>query len=152
MPDYQLLTELLGLPNVRVTHYQLVGAERINLFIESTLPAALCPECQQVSLSVHETGEPQSLRDLSLWQRRCWLSYAPRRFKCATCADTFVERVAWREPGLAYTQRYEQRVYDRTRHEPIAQVARAEGLTEEIVQGLFERWAKKTSPSGATPS
>ena len=29
MPDYHLLVELLGLPNVRVTHYQLVGAERI---------------------------------------------------------------------------------------------------------------------------
>lgn len=151
MPDYQLLTELLGLPNVRVTHYQLVGAGQINLFVESTLPAAVCPECQQVSLSVHETGERQAIRDLPLWQRNCWLHYAPRRFKCASCADTFVERVMWREPGLAYTHRYEQSVYERTRREPIAQVARTEGLSEEATQGLFERWAKKASPNGAIP-
>ena len=71
MPDYQLLTDLLGLPHVRVTHYQLVGAERINVFIESTLPAAICPGCQQVSLSLHDTGKPQAIRDLPLWQRRC---------------------------------------------------------------------------------
>ena len=150
MPDYALLSELLGLPNVQVTHYQLVGAERINLFVESTLPAAICPACQQVSLSVHETGEPQAIRDLPLWQRRCWLRYAPRRFKCPTCADTFVERVVWREPGLAYTARYEQGVYERTRRESVVQVARTEGLTEEVVQGIFERWAKKTSPNGVT--
>lgn len=150
MPDYAMLTELLGLPNVRVIHYQLVGAERINLFIESTLPAGLCPACQQICLSVHETGAPQAIRDLALWQRQCWLRYAPRRFKCPTCADTFVERVVWREPGSAYTVRYEQAVYARTRQETVAQVARSEGLTEESVQSLFERWAKKTSPSGVT--
>jgi len=152
MPDYHLLTELLGLPHVQVTHYQLVGAERINLLVESTLPAAICPDCQQVSVAVHETGEPQFLRDLPLWQRRCWLGYAPRRFKCTGCSDTVIERVVWREPGLGYTQRYEHSLYERMRREPVAQVARIEGLTEEAAQGIFERRAKKASPTGATRS
>ena len=31
MPDYPMLTELLDLPHVRVTHYQLVGPDRLNL-------------------------------------------------------------------------------------------------------------------------
>ncbi len=150
MPDYAMLTELLGLPQVRVIHYQLVGAERINLFIESTLPAGVCPTCQEICLSVHETGAPQFIRDLALWQRQGWLRYAPRRFKCPTCADTFVERVMWREPVAAYTTRYEQAVYARTRQESVAQVARGEGLTEEAVQAIFERGAKKSSPSGVT--
>ncbi len=151
MANYDLLTELLDLPNVRVTHYQLVGQQRLNLFIESTLAAAVCPDCQQVSLAVHQVGEPQLLRDLPIWNRRCWLRYAPRRFRCETCATTFVERVVWREPGLDYTTRYEQFIYERTRREPLAQIAQAEGLTEAIVQGLFERGAKKRSPSVATP-
>ncbi len=150
MANYDLLTELLDLPNVRVTHYQLVGQQRLNLFIESTLAAAVCPECQQVSLAVHQVGEPQLLRDLPIWNRRCWLRYAPRRFQCETCATTFVERVLWREPGLDYTIRYEQFIYERTRREPLAQIAQSEGLTEAIVQGLFERGAKKRSPSVAT--
>lgn len=149
MAHYDLLTELLDLPNVRVTHYQLVGQQRLNLFIESTLAAAVCPDCQQVSLAVHQVGKPQMLRDLPIWNRRCWLRYAPRRFKCATCATTFVERVLWREPGLDYTTRYEQFIYERTRREPLAQVARGEGLTEAIVQGIFERGAKKHLPSAA---
>lgn len=151
MANYDLLTELLDLPNVRVTHYQLVGQQRVNLFIESTLAAAVCPECQQVSLVVHQVGEPQLLRDLPIWNRRCWLRYAPRRFRCETCATTFVERVVWREPGLDYTSRYEQFLYERTRREPLARLAQTEGLTEAIVQGIFERGAKKRSPNAATP-
>jgi len=150
MPDYHLLTELVGLPHVQVTHYQLVGGERLNLFVASTLPAAICPDCQPVSLAVHETGEPHFLRARSLWQRRCWLGYAPRRFKCTSCSDTFVERVVWREPGLGYTQRYEQSLYERMRREPVAHVARSEGRTEEAAQGIFERWAKKVSFGAAT--
>jgi transposase len=149
MANYDLLTKLLDLSNVRVTHYQLVGQQRLNLFIESTVAAAVCPDCQQVSLAVHQVGEPQMLRDLPIWNRRCWLRYAPRRFKCETCATTFVERVLWRESGLDYTIRYEQFIYERTRREPLAQIAQADGLTEAIVQGIFERGAKKRSLNAA---
>ena len=149
MADYQMLTELLDLPHVRVTHYQLVGPDRLNLFVESDLAAAVCSDCQQISVAVHDTSDPQLIRDLPIWNRRCWLRYAPRRFKCARCDDTFVERVAWREVGAAYTTRYEQYVYQRTRREPILQIAQDERLTEDIVQGLFERWAKKQSSNAA---
>ncbi len=120
MPDYQLLTELLGLRHVRVTHYELIGHDRIRLAVESTVEAAVCPDCQLVSFAVHETSRPQLIRDLPMWQRRCWLHYAPRRFKCQTCQDTFVERVWWREPDLNYTSRYEQAIYQRARREPTA--------------------------------
>lgn len=150
MTNDDLLTELLDLPHVRVTAYQREGTERLIVSVESTVPAAVCPECQQLSQVVHQVGEAQWVRDLPMWERPCWLAYAPRRFKCGGCANTFVERVAWREPGLDYTTRYAQFVYARTRREPLAQVAQTEALTEAIVQGIFERGAKKRSPSAAT--
>lgn len=149
MAEYPILTELLNLPNVKIVHYQLVGQNRINLFVESTLSAAICPNCQQVSTSLHEQGEPQMFRDLSIWDRRCWLRLIPRRFKCATCQNTFVERLAWREPERGYSLRYEQHVFQRACKEPVTQVAKDEGLSEEAVQGIFERWAKKRSQNGA---
>jgi transposase len=71
------------------------------------------------------------------------LRYVPRRFACATCDTTFVERLAWREPNRDYTQRYGHAIYERARREPINQVAQAEQLSEDQVQGIFERWAKK---------
>ena len=111
MADYQLLAELLDLPHVQVAGYQILNSERIEVCIESRLDAAVCPHCQQVSTQMHDTAEPQMLRDLAIWGRECWLRYAPRRFACATCHNTFVERVAWREPGLAHTLRYARHIY-----------------------------------------
>jgi hypothetical protein len=57
---------------------------------------------------------------------------------------------AWREPGFAHTLRYARHIYERTQHEDIAQVARNEGLSQDTVRGIFERWAKKRSTSAAT--
>ncbi len=150
--NYQIPSELLGLPNVKAVRYQITGDERIEVFIESSLEAAVCPECQQVSTQIHDTAELQTIRDLPMWERQCWLRYAPRRFACATCRKTFVERVAWREPGFAHTLRYAQHIYQRTRREDMAQIAQDEGLSQDMVRGIFERGAKKRSPSGATRS
>ena len=110
MADYSVLTELLNLSNVKVIHYQLVGQDRINLFVEPTLEMGLCPECNQASTAIYKIGEPQMVRDLAIWDRQCWLRLEPRRFKCPSCQATFVERLAWREPGREYTMRYEQHI------------------------------------------
>ena len=147
MTGYQelmaMIGELLELPNVRVTKYQTQGHHRINVFVVSTVAAAVCPACESVSTHVHDVGEAQLVRDLPMWDRRCWIGYAPRRFKCERCEKTFVERVAWREPGLNYTTRYEAYVYEQVRRETVAQVAKDEGLSEDVVNGIFERLAKK---------
>jgi transposase len=152
MPDYQMLTTLLDLPDVRVTHYQLVGRDRRHLFVESTAPAALCPQCHHPSMTVHDTSEPQMIRDLPIWGRRCWLRYAPRRFRCPTCRTSFVERLAWRETGWDYTLRYEQWLSERAVHEPVAQIAQSEHLSEDTVEGIFARWAQKNWHSVAIPA
>jgi transposase len=149
MTEYPILTELLNLSNLKVVHYQLVGQNRINLFVESTLDIAICPDCQQASNTLHDHGDALMIRDLSIWDRRCWLRWIPRRFKCAVCRKTFVEQLAWREAGRDYTLRYEEHIYQRTRKEAILQVATDERLSEEAVQGIFDRWAKKRSPNEA---
>lgn len=143
MQNYQVLSDLLGLMNVQVTKYQLVGDYQINLFIQSTAKAALCPHCQKASESIHEHSPTQEIRDLPMWNRRCWLHYRPRRFRCDSCDKTFVERIAWREPGYNYTRRYEQHIFERTRKQPIAHVAQEERMSEDIVQGIFNRYAQK---------
>ena len=150
MADYQLLAELLDLPHVQVAGYQILNSERIEVCIESRLEAAVCPNCQRVSAQMHDTAEPQTLRDLAIWGRQCWLRYAPRRFACLHCGRTFVERVAWRTPGVGYTVRYAQRIYARTRQQDIAQVAQDEGLSQDTVRAIFEQGAKKRLPSAAT--
>jgi transposase len=101
--------------------------------------AGVCPDCGKPSVKVHDNGEEQLIRDLPIWSKRCWLKYTPRRFECQECERTFVERVAWKAPELNYTQRYEEHVYEQARRESIADVARDERLSEDVVTSIFER-------------
>jgi transposase len=111
--------------------------------VESIEEAAICPECSQVSLQIHGLCEEQLIRDLPYGERRCYLSYRARRFRCGQCGKTFVERVIWKRAETSYTRRYEKQVYQRARKEPVSQIAEEEGLSEEAVQAIFEHWAKK---------
>lgn len=154
MSDYQAMLkgigELLDLPHVKVTGLEQQGSSVIRLHVVSTSDAGMCPHCGQPSVKLHDVGDEQVIRDLPIWTKRCWLKYVPRRFECQSCHKTFVERVAWKTPELNYTLRYEEHVYERARRESIADVARDERLSEDIVTSIFERWAKKRSSNGDT--
>lgn len=149
MNHTDLLNQLLGIEKLRVTDSEFVAVEQLHLFVESTLALAICPECGQVSEQVHDLSEAQMIRDLPIAVRRCYLNYRARRFECQGCSNTFVERVDWKRSGVSYTLRYEQHLYQRARQEPVSQVARDEGLSEEAVQTIFEQWAKKRLPHAA---
>ena len=146
MNPNDLLNQLLSIEKLCVTSSEFVGVEQLHLVVESTLAVAICPECQQVCEHVHDLSEAQLVRDLPMAARRCALNYRARRFECPHCRKTFVERVAWKRPGVNYTLRYEQHIYQRARQEPVSQVAHDEGLSEEAVQAIFEQWAKKRLP------
>lgn len=138
-----LLSELLGIDKLRVMRTEIDSAEQITLFVESVEEVAVCPECKQLSLQVHGLCDKQLIHDLSYGERRCYLSYQARRFRCSFCDKTFTEGVAWKRTGVSYTLRYEKHVYQRARKEPVNQIAQGEGLSEETVQAIFEHWAKK---------
>jgi len=150
MNNNDFVNKLLNLDKVQVTQTEFAGDDRITLFVESTPKIAICPECRQASSSVHDLSAVQMIRDLSIAERRCYLSYRARRFDCQTCGKTFVERVVWKRPGASYTVRYEQYIYERSRKEPVSQIAKDEGLSEEAVQAIFEHKAKKRLRHGGT--
>ena len=145
MEENQILTQLLGINKLEVTGSTFVGSDEIHLNVEPMLKVAACPECSAISLHEHDRGDEQQVRDLGVAERRCWLVYRPRRFRCEQCQKTFVERVEWRRAGMSYTTGYEKHIYQRSRREPISQIAQDEGLSEEAVQAIFEDWAKKRS-------
>jgi transposase len=150
MNNNDFLNELLDIEKLHVVRSEFVGREQINLFVESTLPVASCPDCGHITNQVHDLSEVQMLRDLPIGERRCHLIYRARRFKCEHCNKTFVERVDWKRTGVSYTERYERYVYQRVRRESVSQVAQDEGLSEEATQAIFEHRAKKRLRHAAT--
>ena len=149
MNNHEILNEMLDLEKLQVIRAEF-GIGQVTLFVESTLAAAICPDCNEVSRSVHDLSAEQMVRDLSIGERRCYLNYRARRFDCQQCHKTFVERVDWKRPGVSYTLRYEKYVYQRARQEAVSQIAQDEGLSEETVQAIFEHRAKKRWRHGGT--
>jgi len=82
MNNNGFLNELLNLEKLQVTEAEFSGAEQVTLFVESTLSAGICPNCNQVSTKVHDLSAVQMIRDLSIGERCCYLSYQARRFDC----------------------------------------------------------------------
>jgi transposase len=149
MDNTELLNQLLGIEKLHVVRSEFIGEGQINLYVESSLPVASCPECEQISEQVHDLSEVQMVRDLPIAERRCYLSYRARRFKCEHCGKTFVERVDWKRTGVSYTERYERHIYQRIRRETVSEVAEDEGLSEEAAQAIFVHKAKKRLRHGA---
>jgi transposase len=149
MNNNDFLNQLLDIEELRVTRSEFVGKEQINLWVQSTVQVASCPDCGQITEQVHDLSEVQMIRDLPIGERRCYLSYCARRFKCEHCKKTFVERVKWKRTGVSYTERYERHVYQRVRRESVSQVSQDEDLSEEAVQAIFKHRAKKRSRHAA---
>ena len=122
MNNIEFLNELLNLEKLQVAEAEFAGAEQVTLFVKSELSAAICPNCNQVSTKVHDLSATQMIRDLSIGERRCYLSYPARRFDCEHCNKTFVERVDWKRPGVSYTLRYEKYIYQRACKEPVVKL------------------------------
>ncbi len=150
MNNNDLLNKLLGISKLHVMRSEFSNEEQIILFVESSVLVASCPDCGHISNQVHDLSDVQMIRDLPIAERRCYLSYRARRFKCEHCQKTFVERVAWKRTGVSYTERYERHVYQRVRRETVSQVAQDEGLSEETTQAIFEHRAKKRLRHAAT--
>jgi transposase len=150
MNNNEFLNKMLGIAKLRVMQSDFIGEEKLNLIVVSTLPVASCPDCGRVSDQAHDESEAQMIRDLPIAERRCYLVYRARRFKCEHCKKTFVERVDWKRPNVSYTERYERYVYQKVRRESVSQVAQDEGLSEEATQAIFEHRAKKRLRHAAT--
>lgn len=150
MNNNDFVKKLLNLDKVQVLHTEFGGDKKVILLVESVHEVAVCPDCGEVSNKVHDLSEAQMIRDLSIAERCCYLSYRARRFDCRVCGKTFVERVDWKRSGTSYTVRYEQYIYQRARKEPVSQIAEDEGLSEETVQAIFEYRAKKRLRHGGT--
>jgi transposase len=68
-----ILEQLLGLPHLTISRYELPDAKSVILDIQPAWRVALCPECGHPSADLHDCDDPRLIRDLSLWGRHCFL-------------------------------------------------------------------------------
>jgi transposase len=139
-----LLTELLGLPGIDVESYKVVEAGLI-LEVEAHRTSVECPRCGTLSQHLHQ-NHWHLVRDLPLSHyRKTWLRVNRRQFKCPVCDKPFSEALEFMGTRRRYTDRYAERVVQQVIHSDSANVARHQGLSEDIVWSMVEYMGAKKS-------
>jgi transposase len=130
------LSELLGLPGMRVTHFAIERQDEtqyLHLFCEHEYDVAICPRCQVVASGGYD-HQDRCVRHLDIWEMKTLLHF-PKR--------PFTENLTWIEPKRRQTQAFEVHIYERSKKTPRKHVALEEGLHESTVLKIFKRQAKK---------
>ncbi len=140
-----LLEQLLGLPHLKITGHELPNATTVIMDIKPTLQVALCPQCGHPSADLHDYDDPRLIRDLSLWERHCFLRLRGRRFECAHCRQPFTERLEWVDFNSSQTRRYETFIFELCHKNTLQYVSQLEDLGYDAVEGIFLRLGKKQS-------
>jgi len=142
--QYKELTNVLELKD-----FDVVGVERdeesnsLSLLCAHRWPAAICPECGNVSQEIHDYPDRRRVRDLAVAGRHCWLEFDSRRFMCRYCGSPFTERLANIEFNRTYTRRYETRIVELCCHRDLNRVAADEGLGYKKVEDIWLRAARR---------
>lgn len=142
------LTELLGLPGMRVVRFALEereGQPYLHLFCEHSHEVAVCPRCGQAMAGRYD-HQDRSVRHLDIWGRRTIVHFPQRRFECVVCGEPFTELLTWIDPKRRQTRAFEQYVYECLIQKKMTrkQVALREGLHEETVLSIFKQQAQET--------
>jgi transposase len=142
------LSELLGLPGMRVTRFAIEEENEeqyLHLFCEHDHDVAICPRCLKATNEIHEKKE-RCVRHLDIWGMKTLVHFPSRRFDCDECGEPFTENLAWIEPKRRQTSVFEMHIYERVKNKtPRKQVALQEGLHEATVLDIFKRRAKRAA-------
>jgi transposase len=142
------LSELLGLPGMRVTRFAVEEENKeqhLHLFCEHEHDVAICPCCMTATTEVHEEKE-RCVRHLDIWGMRTLVHFPQRRFDCDVCGKPFTENLEWIDSKRRQTSAFEMHIYERVKHKtPRKQVALQAGLNEATVLDIFKRQAKRAT-------
>ncbi len=140
-----ILNEILGLPHLSIDEADLQNAE-IHLHVDHCDESAICPRCHMESIELHQQYD-RIIRDLPMSGKPCYLHVTTRRLWCSPCGLPFFEPLDWLDPYRSYTKRYEAHIYELVRHNNITFVETLEGLSYEVVEGIFLREANRRIPA-----
>jgi len=140
-----ILLEILGIPQLTIERAALQEHE-IHRYVTVWTESAFCPRCQQESRELHQ-NVVRVIRDLPLRGKPCYLHVHTRRFWCPRCGLPFAEPLDFVEPYRNDSKRYEGHIYELVRQNTISYVEAVEGLSDEVVEGIFLREAKRRIPA-----
>lgn len=132
----------LNLPGTRVVEVSRIERGHWLIRVESTLKGTACKRCGRQITDFHGLDSAIRLRHLPIFDVPVFLELRPKRYRCRFCdgAPTTTQRLDWYEPRSSNTRAYEQWLLRMLINTTVADVARKFDLTEELVEGVLDRW------------
>lgn len=107
--DIKILTELLGLENVKVISHRLHDGIGIILQTESKISNSICPKCGTKSHKLHQNHR-YIVKDLPFGDKPVFLEINRRQFKCDKCKKPFSEDLDFVRRKRTYTKRLAHKI------------------------------------------
>ena len=109
MNTFDVYTELLGLPNVVITDFN-VTKKVIEISCTLTDKTTSCPHCG-TNCTVVNDKTTRRLRDLNIAEREVFLLVTVRQFRCITCGSCLTEQIDFADSNKSYTHRQAKYVF-----------------------------------------
>lgn len=137
----QLIEQLLNLPGVRVLDADIAERE-MTIQIESTDDYAVCHKCGQKATEFYCYGETLRLRHLPVFNRRVYLSYRPKRYRCLNCDDrpTTTRRDDWYDAKAGVTRAFAQFLLLEIVGATLRDVALKHQVSYDLLRGALQRY------------
>jgi len=142
MSDQLKLTPgLLGLSDVTITEVNESRDGSINVTVKSTRAATLCRHCK-LPTELYGYGRTLTLRHLPILGREVYIKITPPRGICKHCDDepTTTQTLDWFQRNGHHTKPYADYLMLQLIGSTQTDIAKKEGITEEILQGVIDRY------------
>jgi transposase len=142
--ELKLLTEVLNLEGVKVSHKHQHEGIGIILKIESIAKESACNICGIKSDRLHQNHQ-QIIKDLDWGEQAVFLEVNRRQFKCEKCKKPFSEELEFVKERRKYTKRLAIKTIEEVLADDIRSVAKKGRVTEKEIERMLKDASKDLS-------
>lgn len=142
--ELKLLTEVLNLEGVKVSHKHQHEGIGIMLKIESIAKESVCNICETKSNRLHQNHQ-QIIKDLDWGEQAIFLEVNRRQFKCEKCKKPFSEELEFVKERRGYTKRLADKTIKEVLADDIRSVAKRGRVTEKEIERMLKDASQELS-------
>lgn len=135
---YQILTEVMQLEDLVVVDESYEKAENtLYLYCGMKWHIGLCPDCGEVSNSLHDYLRQREVHDVLLRSQKVKLVFDSVRLNCNECDKVFTLEVKDVVKKCSYTQRLYEEIANPVRKQDVSTIARLYGVGYKLVESIL---------------
>ncbi|MBE9039149.1 ISL3 family transposase [aff. Roholtiella sp. LEGE 12411] len=142
----KILTEILGLDDVKIVSHRLHNGIGIILQTESKKSYSICPNCGATSHKLHQNHR-HIVKDLPFGEKPVFLEINRRQFKCKKCRKPFSEDLDFVRKKRTYTERLARKTIQEVLENDIHSIASKGIVTTEEIERMLKDASKQLSDS-----